>query len=228
MRLKHTAIFAAIGVILTIFPVLLNFFIPFTKAILLCSLISIVGNILIFIFFYMFSIVREGASPLKTAGVLGLMGYLIIIILDITGMIFNGLFYIAVKYSLKYAGLLNITFMYNRASFIISLIPIVLILMCFIFLHKNLDNNSTLKKAAFLVTIGQIISLVNWFLSLILNMFLFNILYQRVGAGGLDIINSVESIIGLIQPVLLFIFFIVFYRELNSNENNIQLQHWLI
>lgn len=228
MKVKQTAILAAIGTILTIFPAILNFFIPFTNTFFISSSIGIFGVILLIVFFYGFAIVHRETSRLRTAGVLGLIGYLIIIILNISGMISNSIFYIALRYPLKYMGIMDITSIFNRVNFIINLIPIMLIFLCFIVLHKSLNKKSPLKKAAFLVIIGQLMLLTDWIIGLVSNILLFKMFYQIVGTEGLSIIRNIESIIGLIPSILLSIFFLKLYMELNNKENNMQFQKWLM
>lgn len=219
MRMKHAAILAAIGIVLTFFPAILNLFAPFIDIILIGSLIKIAGSIFIVLFFYVFLVKQQETSVLKTAGVLGLFGYLTIIIINISGMISNGIFYTAVKYPLNYMGLFNITFIFGHVIFIVSLIPTVLILACYMIFYKNLNGKSHLKKSALLAAVGQLILLIELITSLVLNKFLFKILYQSIGAGGLSIISSIEAIVGLIPSILAAIFFIAIYKELNSNEN---------
>lgn len=228
MKVKHTAILAAIGIILTAFPRIANFSVSLRKSPFPLLIISIIGNTLIFLFFYMFILAQKETSEIKSAGVLGLVGCLIIMILNVTGMISTGIFYMNVRYPMKYMGLTNISTMLSRANLILSLIPIVLLFICFMSFYKNFNKNRFLKKTALLAAIGQIISLVEWITNFVLVIPLFDITYERVGTKIFGIIISIRSIIDLIPSVFLFIFYITLYRELNSNENNIQLQEWLI
>lgn len=228
MKIRNSAILAAIGVILTGFPRIINFFISFIKSPVPYTFINTIGNTLIFLFFYMFASVQKEASETKSAGVLGLVGYLIVIILNVTGMISTGIFHMSIGYSMKYVGLISMAAMFSRANLILGLIPIVLIFICFMSFYKNFNKNRFLKKTALLAAIGQIISLVEWIMNIILFMPIFDIMYEGAGTKGLNIINAIVSIIGLIPLVFLFIFFIALYRELNSNENSVKLQEWLI
>lgn len=222
MRLKNTSLLAAIGTIFTILPIVLNFFVPYSRTFFISSTIMTIGSILLIIFFYLFTIRQQETTYLRTAGVLGLIGYLIIIILNLLDTISNIVSNMAVEYPLKYTGLVNIVSRLSRVNLLIELIPIVLILICFMIFYKNLNKEGHLKKVALLVFIGQLILLIEWIMNLIMNMPFFKILYQRISPKDLSIISTLESIIGLIPSILLAIFFVVLYRELDNNENKQQ------
>ncbi len=219
MKIKMAAQLAVIGIIFNILPIILNSFVPFNNIYLISSSMGITGNILLVIFFYVFIVRQQETSALRTAGVLGLIGYLIIVILNMTGIISNSIINIALKDPLKYVGLMNIVSMYSRVDFLISLIPILLLLTCFMNFHKNFNIKGNLRKATFFAFIGQLILLTEWIVNFVFNMFLFRILYQKISPRGLNIISTVESIIGLIPLILLAFFFIVFYREFYNNMN---------
>lgn len=128
VKVKKTAILAVSGAILTSFSGILNYFIPSTKAILVNNLISITGNVLLIVFFYVFTIRHQEAPGLRNAGVLGLIGSLIYIALNMIGMISNGIFYIVKDYPLEYMGLMNITSTISYVNFFIGIIPMLMIL----------------------------------------------------------------------------------------------------
>jgi hypothetical protein len=219
MKIKKAAQLAVIGIILNILPVVLNSFIPFNKIYLISNSMRITGNILLVIFFFVFIVRQQEISSLRVAGVLGLIGYLIIVILNMKVIISNSIIIIALKDPLKYVGLMNIASILSRVDYLIGLIPTLLLLICFMNFHKNFNKKGYLRKATFFAFIGQLILLTEWIVNFILNTLLFKILYQKISPRGLSIISTVESIIELIPLILLAVFFIVLYREFNNNKN---------
>jgi hypothetical protein len=219
MNIKKAAQFAVIGIILNILSVVLNSFIPFNDIFLISNSMRIAGNILLVIFFYVFIVRQQEISSLRAAGVLGLMGYLIIVILNVTVIISNSIIIIALKDPLKYVGIMNIVSRFSRVEFLIGLIPTLLLITCFMNFHKNFNIKGNLRKATFFAFIGQLILLTEWIVNLILNSLLFKTLYQKISPRGLSIISTIESIIELIPSLLIAVFFIVLYREFNNNMN---------
>jgi hypothetical protein len=188
MRIKKAAQLAVIGIILNILPAILNFFVPFNKAFLISSYIRTFGNVLLVIFFYVFIVRQQETSTLKTAGVLGLIGYLITVVLNVSGIIFNSVFNIAVKDPIKYLGLINTSSMLNRINFLMGLIPIILMIVCFMVFHRNLIDNNSFKKVVMLALIGQFILLTEWMAGFIFKMSLSKMLYQIFSIRGLAVI----------------------------------------
>lgn len=224
MKIKKAAQFAVIGIILNILPAVLDFFVPFNNAFLISSYIRTTGNVLLVIFFYVFIVRQQETSSLRNAGVLGLIGYLIIVILNVSDIIFNSVLNIAMEDPVKYMSLTNIVAVFNRVNFAIGLIPITLIIACFMGFYRNLIENNSFKKVVVLALIGQFISLTEWIIDFILNIFLFKMSYQIIGITGLSIIITVESVIRLIPAILSAIFFISLYRLLNNNEDMQQME----
>lgn len=225
MKIKRAAQLAVIGIILNILPAILNFFVPFNNAFLISSYIRTFGNVLIVIFFYVFIIRQQENSSLRTPGVLGLIGYLIIVILNVSGIIFNGVFNIAVKDSIRYMGLMNTTSMLNRVNFLMGLIPIILMIACFMVFHRNLIDNNSFKKVALLALIGQFILLTEWMTGFIFKMSLSKMLYQIFSIRGLAVIITFESVIEIIALVLFATFFISLSKLLSNNEDMQQMAY---
>jgi hypothetical protein len=208
MKIKKAAQLALIGVIINILPAILNFFVPFNNEFLISSYIRTLGNIFIAIFFHVFIVRQQEISSLRTAGVLGLIGYLIIVILNVSGIIFNSVLNIAVEDLGQYMDLTNIVKAFNSGNFVIGLVPIVLIIACFMNFYRNLIENNSFKKVVLLALIGQFLSLTEWTTGFIFKMPLSKILYQIFSISGLAVIITVESVIEIIALVLLATFFI--------------------
>lgn len=216
MKVKKIARIAIIGLIMTICPSILNFFIPVSKTLLIGSFMRIIGNVLLIIFFYVYFVKQEESTSLKTAGILGLTGYGIIILLNISGAISNSIsnsiFDMTVKDPLKYISLMPFISIISQVSFFIGFIPRALLIACFMIIYKNFSKKDPLKKAALLALIGQFLEFALGVISHVLFVFYLPRLYSRINFRSLNTIFTVEYVAELIPSVLMMIFFITLYR----------------
>ncbi|MDF2674450.1 MAG: hypothetical protein K0R09_2718 [Clostridiales bacterium] len=223
MKMKQAALFAIMGEILSIITVVLNIFVPYPSTFLINSSIRIVGSVLMVMFFYVFLTRQKENASYKIAGSIGLVGCLIIIILNVLSTISQGIISIVNLDPLKHISLINIASLFRGVNFIVSLIPTVLMLICFMIIFKRLNRKSHLKKAALLASVGQVILFAEWTINLVLNLFHIKGTYAREGIGSLVFIPIEKLVVGLASPILLSAFFIMLYREMSNNENRIQL-----
>lgn len=172
MKVKQAVLLAVVGLILNILPTVLNIFLPFASTFLINIYMRIPGSILMVIFFYVLLIGHQETPNLKNAGVFGLVGYLIIIASNISILTYNYIFTIDAFSNINYTGLVVTTLIFNRLSFFISIVPIVMILICFIFLLRKLNKKDPIKKVSLFAFIGQLILIVEWIInSIVYNMF---------------------------------------------------------
>lgn len=212
MKAKHAALLAIIGLLLTIFPSILNFLIPYNKISLIYSFMLIAGNILLGIFFYVYFIKQQDNNELKTAGIFGFAGYVINIFVNIEGIIYKIILEMALRKPSSYMKLIPFASMINTLNIFISLISIVLIIICFAILYKNFNKEDTLRRAALIALIGQCGKLLTSITGYIYYGIIFPRIYQKMSTGDIYTIDIIENVIALIPTVLIMYLFITLYR----------------
>lgn len=204
MRLKKAALLAAIGSILTILAFAVDFFIPSSSTYLMGGAVKAAGSILIVLFFYIFLVKHNEADTLRTAVLVGLIGYMAFIVLTITGMINDCIFYTAVKHSASYSGLMKTALLVRGTNFLTGIIPTALILICLLTAYRSFKQKCHMKNTLLLTLTGQIFSLM---------VFTVNIFFFKI--------SMLQSIAAFAPSIFITYFFIRLYNVLDNNRNRL-------
>lgn len=148
MKPKQAVTLGIIGMTLTIFPYILNFFIPFDRTFFISNYMRIIGCIFMIIFFNVFIMKRKEDTSLRAAEVCGLIGYLLLIVLNVLDMISNSVFIIAKNDPVKYMDLMIIASKSSSVNLLTGLIPTVLIIVSFIIFYRNLNKTVVMPPSA--------------------------------------------------------------------------------
>lgn len=141
MKLKHASWLAVIGILLNVFPYLSGLLGEFDNKILAEYSLMIAGNILMVIFFFIILTRPNSKAELIKSGVFGLSGYLVMIVLNLLGMIINASYILASKALGIQLSVLGIILVNSSAGTLLKIIPILFILIGFIFLYKGLNKD---------------------------------------------------------------------------------------
>lgn len=142
MKHKKAVIIVIMGIIFTLSPYIINLFIEFYRAFTISNSIRVIGNLFMTVLFFWLVVKHKERLYMKTAEALGLIGYLILIILNVLDIISNSIYNIALIDPVKYAALIDIASRFSRINFLLGIMPAILIIISFVIFLRNLNSVS--------------------------------------------------------------------------------------